>query len=51
MDERCFAMHWGECSALKVNCPGYQACKFYKPRWALEKEPVSYTHLTLPTKF
>ena len=38
MNERCFAMHWGECSALKVNCPGYQACKFYKPRWALEKE-------------
>ena len=38
MNEKCFAMHWGECSALKVNCPGYQACKFYKPRWALEKE-------------
>ena len=38
MDERCFAMHWGECSALKVHCPGRQACAFYKPRWLMEKE-------------
>ena len=38
MNDRCFAMHRGRCSALKVNCPGYQACRFYKPRWALEKE-------------
>ncbi len=38
MNEKCFAMKNGQCRALTGNCPGQAACKFYKPRWKLEKE-------------
>jgi len=38
MNEKCFALKNGKCRALEGNCPGYAACKFYKPKWKLEKE-------------
>lgn len=28
----------GRCRALDGNCPGYAACRFYKPQWKQEKE-------------
>ena len=47
MNERCFAMQrGGKCRALTVNCPGYAACGFYKPRWKYEKDQrMAYTKL------
>ena len=51
IDERCFARasHRG-CRALNTDCPGYEKCAFYKPRWRQEKEVqlVKYRLASLP---
>lgn len=40
MNEKCFALKRGsnECRVLLGNCPGHSRCKFYKPRWLLDKK-------------
>lgn len=38
MNEKCFAMNKGTCRVLTCNCPGYAACRFYKPRWKYEQD-------------
>ena len=43
MSEKCFGRRKkGKCGVLTVNCPGYAACKFYKPIWRWKQDEAKH---------